>query len=149
MQHHGDFFRTAHFGGFNKEDVMRYIEGLEQRIHAQAQDQAAAQTQLREARRGLLRWMGAARLERRRGETAREVRRELEAFQEQLGAAQALAEEIEKENQFLRQRIRILEEDPKVEPPSVPLEQLTFRLFMEGLEDLEDGEDGEFAYLSI
>ena len=134
---HGDFFRTARFGGFHKEDVMRYIEDLERRVHAQSQDAKAAQTQLRETRRSLLRWMAAARLERRRGETAREVRRELSVFEERLAAAQALAEEIERENHFLRQRIRVLEEDPKVEPPSVPLEQLTFQLFLDELDEME------------
>lgn len=141
MRHDGDFFRSAHFGGFNKEDVMRYIENLERRSYQQAQDHAAAQKRLREARRGLLRWMAAARLERRRGETARAVRRELEAFQERLAQAQALAEEIERENHFLRQRIRVLEEDPRVEPPGVPLEQLTFQLFLDALDEAEEALD--------
>jgi len=136
-QKHGDFFRTARFGGFHKEDVMRYIEDLERRVHAQAQDMALQQARLREERRRLLRWMGAARLERRRGAAARKVRQELDAFQAQLAAAQALAEEIERENHFLRARIRVLEEDPKVEPPSVPLEQLSFQLFLDELDKLE------------
>jgi len=139
-QKHGDYFRTARFGGFHKEDVMRYIEDLERRIHAQAQELALQQARLREERRLLLRWMGAARLEHRRGAAAREVRRALGAFQERLAEAQALAGEIEKENRFLRARIRVLEEDPKVEPPSVPLEQLTFQLFLDELDKLESDE---------
>lgn len=139
-QKHGDFFRTVRFGGFHKEDVMGYIEDLERHIHAQAQDLALQQARLRVERRRLLRWMGAARLERRRGAAARKVRQELSAFQEQLAEAQALAGEIEDENRFLRARIRVLEEDPKVEPPSVPLEQLTFRLFLDELDELEGEE---------
>ena len=114
---------------------MRYIEELEQRRHAQAQETARAARRLTEARKALLRWMAAARLERRRGETAREVGRALETFRQQLQQAQALAEEIERENHFLRERIRVLEEDPKVEPPSVPLDQLTFARFLESLEE--------------
>ena len=104
-------------------------------MHTQTRLTQETNRQLRDARKGLLHWMAAARLERRRGAAAREVARELAAFGEQLNAAQALAEEIEQENHFLRERIRVLEEDPKVEPPSVPLEQLTFRLFIDGIED--------------
>jgi len=138
-QQHGDFFRAARFGGFHKDDVMRYIEDLEQRLHAQSQATEQERARLREARRALLRWMAAARLERRRSLAAQEVRRELALFEEQLAAAQALAGEIEKENHFLRERIRVLEEEPKVEPPGVPLEQLTFQLFLDELDKL-DGE---------
>ena len=139
-QNQGDYFRTARFGGFRKEDVMQYIEALERRMHAKTQEVDQARRQLRDTNKGLLRWMAAARLERRRGQAARRVSLELEAFQRELAEAQALAEEIEKENHFLRERIRVLEEDPKVEPPSVPLEQLTFRLFIDGIDDL-NGEE--------
>ncbi|MDR0531992.1 MAG: hypothetical protein LBG83_08010 [Oscillospiraceae bacterium] len=131
----GDYFRTVRFGGFHREDVMQYIEALEQRYQAQGHALEEQTRRLKEARSGLLRWMGAARLERRRGLAARQVQRELDAFQRQLQAAQTLAQEIEDENRFLRKRIRVLEDEPRVEPPSVPLEQLTFELFLEGLED--------------
>jgi len=104
-------------------------------MHIQAQDVEQANRRLRDARRQLLRWMARARLERKRGAAARQVARELAAFEQELSAAQALAEEIEKENRFLRERIRVLEEEPKVEAPSVPLEQLTFRLFIDGIDD--------------
>ena len=109
-------------------------------MHAQSQATEQERARLREARQALLRWMAAARLERRRSRAAQEVRRELAAFEEQLAAAQALALEIEKENHFLRERIRVLEEEPKVEPPIVPLEQLTFQLFLDELDKLDKPE---------
>jgi hypothetical protein len=123
------------FGGFCKEDVMQYIEALEQQIHQKNQKLENLNQSLRKARKELLHWIAAARLEHRRGKAAQRVGRALGTFQQELVAAQALAEEIEQENRFLRERIRVLEEDPQVEPPSVPLEQLTFRLFIDGLED--------------
>ena len=137
-QKDGDYFRTARFGGFHKADVMRYIEEQGERLKDQAQALEELRRQLRESRREQLRWMDAARLQRGRSAAAQQVKRELLQFQRQLDAAQALAAEIERENFFLRERIRLLEEPIKTEPPSVPLEQLTFKLF---LEDLEDGED--------
>ena len=132
-QKDGDYFRTARFGGFNKEDVMRYIEEQGGRLQEQARALEAMRGQLRESRREQLRWMGAARLERKRGALSQQVRRELAQFGRQLDAAQALAAEIERENHFLRERIRVLEEPIKTEPPIVPLEQLTFKLFLEDL----------------
>jgi len=138
-QKNGDYFRTARFGGFHKGDVMQYIEALELRLQEQRQLQCARETLLRAARREQLRWMDAARTERRRSAAANRVQQELAAFQRQLAAAQDMLAEIERENSFLRSKIRALEEGPnKVEPASVPLEQLTWKLF---LEDLEDGED--------
>ena len=135
-QTQGDYFRTVRFGGFHKEDVMQYIEGLERRLHEQRQAQEEQDRLLRESRRGQLRWMDAARLQRRRSAAANQVRQELAQFQRQLASAQALLAEIERENGFLRERIRVLEEAPnKVEPASVPLEQLTFEFFLEGLEE--------------
>ena len=146
-QKSGDYFRTVRFGGFHKEDVMRYIEALELRLHEQAQAQQARDGLLRESRREQLRWMDAARLARRRSAAAIQVRQELGAFERQLAAAQELLAEIERENRFLREKIHVLEDGPiKEEPASVPLEQLTFKLF---LDDLEDEDDGEFGYLEI
>lgn len=146
-QYDGDYFRTVRFGGFHKEDVMRYIEGLEQRLHDQCLAQLEREKLLREARQDQLRWMEAARLQRRRSAAANQVQQELAQFQRQLAAAQELLASIERENGFLRERIRVLEEGPfKEEPASVPLEQLTFRLF---LEDLDDEDPSEFSYLSI
>jgi chromosome segregation ATPase len=148
----GDYFRTARFGGFHKADVMRYIEEQGGRLREQARALEELREQLRESRREQLRWMDAARQHRKRSAAAQQVQRELQQFQRKLDAAQALAAEIERENFFLRERIRLLEEPIKTEPPSVPLEQLTFRLFLEGMEEIEEpeeGEDGEFAYLSV
>jgi len=138
-QKQGDYFRTVRFGGFHKEDVMRYIEGLERRLHEQALAGEQRDALLREARREQLRWMGEARLQRRRCAAANQVRQELARFQKQLAAAQDLLDEIERENIYLRGRVRAIDEAPvKEEPARVPLEQLTFKLF---LEDLDDGGD--------
>lgn len=148
-QQNGDYFRTVRFGGFHKADVMQYIEKLEQRLHEQSQAIETLGVQLRETRTGQLRWMEEVRLQRRRCAAANRVQRELDRFQRQLDAAQALTAEVEKENEYLRERVRQQEEAPAtIEAPSVPLEQLTFRLFMEDLED-EDDDPSEFAYLSI
>lgn len=148
-QKNGDFFRTARFGGFNKADVMQYIEKLEQRLHEQSQDMESQAARLREARGTQLRWMEEVRLQRRRSAAANQVQRELAQFQRRLDAAQAAAAEVEKENAYLREQIRQQQEAPvTIEAPSVPLEQLTFRLFMEDLEG-EDNDLAEFAYLSI
>ena len=148
-QKNGDFFRTARFGGFNKEDVMQYIEALEKRLHEQSQAMEALSARLRESRGAQLRWMGEARQQRRRGAAASLVQRELAQFQKCLDAAQALTAEVEKENAYLREQVRQQEEAPAaIEPPSVPLEQLTFRLFLEDLED-DDNDPGEFSYLAI
>ncbi|MDR2753230.1 MAG: hypothetical protein LBB50_02855 [Oscillospiraceae bacterium] len=143
----GDFFRTVHIGGFHKSDVMRYIEQQEQRLHGQTQVIAGKERQLCAARREQLRWMHTARWQRQRSAAADRVQRELRDFQRQLAAAQVLTEEVEHENYFLREKIRALEESPiKEEPPSVPLEQLTFQYFLEELEG-EEGDTGEFAHL--
>jgi len=148
-QQGGDFFRTARFGGFHKADVMRYIEALEQRLHEQAQSMQAQSAQLRESRAAQLRWMEEARQQRRRGAAVNLVQRELSQFQRRLDAAQAATAEVEKENAYLREQVR-QQEEPRaaIEPPSVPLEQLTFRLFMEDLEG-DDNDPSEFAYLAI
>ena len=139
MAKDGDYFRTARFGGFHKEDVMRYIEEQGGRLRAQSGALEALRGQLKEARREQLRWMSAARLQRKRSALSQQVQRELAQFRRQLGAAQALTAEVERENFFLREKIRVLEEEPvKTEPPIVPLEQLTFERFLENL-----GEDGE------
>ena len=149
VQKNGDYFRTARFGGFNKADVMRYIEALEQRLHDRSQAMEALSARLREAHGAQLRWMEEARQQRRRAAAAGQVRRELAQFQRRLDAAQAATAEVEKENAYLRERVRSQEEAPvKVEAPGVPLEQLTFRLFMEDLEG-EDNDPAEFAYLAI
>ena len=138
-QKQGDYFRTVRFGGFHKEDVMRYIETLERRLHEQAKAQEEQDQLRRRARREQLRWMSAARLERRRSAAANCVRQELARFQRQLDTAQTLLAEIERENTFLREKIRVLEEEPsKEEPASVPLEQLTWKLFLEGLDDADE-----------
>jgi len=148
-QKNGDFFRTARFGGFNKADVMQYIEALEQRLHEQSQAMEALSAQLRGSRAAQLRCMEDARLQRRRVSAANQVRRELAQFQERLDAAQALTAEVEKENAYLREQLRHQDDAPlTIEPPVVPLEQLTFRLFMEDLEG-EDNDPAEFSYLSI
>ena len=147
-QKDGDYFRTARFGGFHKADVMRYIEEQGGRLKEQALALEELRRQLRESRREQLRWMDAARLQRKRSAAAQQVQRELLQFQRQLDAAQALAAEIERENFFLRERIRLLEEPIKTEPPSVPLEQLTFKLFLEGIDGLEDEED-EFGVTAM
>ncbi|MCL1952576.1 MAG: hypothetical protein FWF60_07085 [Oscillospiraceae bacterium] len=148
-QKNGDFFRTARFGGFNKADVMQYIEALEKRLHEQTQALEALSALLREARAAQLRWMEEARQQRRRGAAANLVQRELAQFRKRLDAAQALTAEVEKENVYLREQVRQQTEAPAaVEPPRVPLEQLTFRLFLEDLEG-GDGDPAEFAYLSI
>jgi hypothetical protein len=141
-QKDGDYFRTARFGGFHKADVMRYIEEQGRRLQEQAQALEGLRVQLRGARREQLRWMDAARLQRGRSAAAQRVKRELSLFQRQLDAAQALTAEVERENHYLRERIRLLEEPIKTEPPSIPLEQLTFELFIEGLED-EKEESGD------
>ncbi|MDR2688085.1 MAG: hypothetical protein LBB75_10055 [Oscillospiraceae bacterium] len=148
-QKNGDYFRTARFGGFNKADVMRYIEALEQRLHKQSQAMEAQSAHLRDARGAQLRWMDEVRLHRRRVSAANQVRRELAQFQRRLDAAQASAAEVEKENAYLREQVRQQQQAPAtIEAPSVPLEQLTFRLFMEDLEG-EDNDPAEFAYLAI
>ena len=148
-QKNGDFFRTARFGGFNKADVMQYIEALEQRLHEQSQAMELLLGKLRASRAAQLRWMEEVRLRRRRVSAANQVRRELAQFQKRLDAAQALTAEVEKENAYLREQVRQQEETPAtITAPSVPLEQLTFRLFMEDLED-EDNDPAEFAYLAI
>ena len=135
-QQNGDFFRTVRFGGFHKGDVMQFIEALQQQLHAQAQAGQAAQRLLRESRQAQLRWAAAARLQRRRSAAANHVRQALAQFQRELGAAQAMAAQIERENHFLREKIRLLEELPnKEEPASVPLEQLTFELFLASLDE--------------
>jgi len=139
----GDYFRTVRFGGFHKADVMRYIEEQGARLKEQGRALEELRRQLRESRQEQLRWMDAARLQRKRSAAAQQVGRELLQFQRQLDAAQALAAEIERENFFLRERIRLLEEPIRTEPPSVPLEQLTFKLFLQGIEGIEDLEDEE------
>lgn len=145
-QKDGDFFRVTRFGGFQKEDVMRYIEGLERRLYDQRQSLEARENALRQAKRDRLRGAEQARLARRQARSALRVQEELRRFREQLTEAQALAEEIERENRHLRRRIRLLEEPQPEEPPVVPLEQLTFRYFLEGL-DMESeeipGEEGQ------
>jgi hypothetical protein len=148
-QKNGDFFRTARFGGFHKADVMQYIEALGQRLHEQSQAMEAGAARLRDARGAQLRWMEEVRRQRRRGAAANQVRRELALFQKRLDAAQAATAEVEKENAYLREQVRQQQEAPAtIEAPSVPLEQLTFRLFMEDLEG-EDNDPAEFAYLAI
>jgi len=148
-QKNGDYFRTARFGGFNKADVMQYIESLEQRLHEQSQAMEALAARLRDARGAQLRWMEEARQQRRRGAAANQVQRELMQFQRRLDAAQAATAEVEKENAYLREQVRQQQEAPAtIEAPIVPLEQLTFRLFMEDM-DGEDNDPAEFAYLAI
>jgi chromosome segregation ATPase len=137
-QKDGDFFRLARFGGFQKEDVMRYIEELERKLHAQRQSLETQATALRLAKRDRLRAAEQVRQARRQAQAALRVQEDLRRFREQLAEAQALAEEIEKENVQLRRRIRLLEEPNPEEPPVVPLEQLTFRYFLEGLEAEEE-----------
>jgi len=140
-QQDGDFFRNSRFGGFHKEDVMQYIEGLKQRLHEQTQLHQACDARLRESRQEQLRWMDAARLQRRRGSAANQVRQELRQFQRELAQAHEMLAEIERENHFLREKIHVLEDDTvKEEPASIPLEQLTFKLFLDSLEE-EDDED--------
>ncbi len=140
-QRDGDFFRIARFGGFQKQDVMRYIEGLEKKLYTQQQSLETQRAALRLAKRDRLRGAEQARLARRQAQAALRVQEDLRRFREQLAEAQALAEEIEQENRHLRRRIRLLEEPHPEEPPVVPLEQLTFRYFLEGLE-AEDALDG-------
>jgi len=133
-QHKGDYFRTARKGGFHKEDVMQYIEQLEKKRYEGQQLLHERERLLRESRQEQLRWMETARLQRRRGSAANQVQRELEQFQKQLEQAKKIVAEVDRENDFLREKIRVLEEIPnKVEPASVPLEQLTFALFLESL----------------
>ncbi|MDR1927049.1 MAG: hypothetical protein LBQ33_00230 [Oscillospiraceae bacterium] len=146
-QKNGDFFRTARFGGFRKEDVMCYIERLETKLHAQQQASETFAARLRAARRERLRAREELVLLRRQAESARQVRLELGQFQKQLEAAQALCEEIERENIHLRKRVRLLEQPQPEEQEGLPLEQLTFRLFLEDLD--EEVDSSEFAYLSI
>jgi len=130
----GDYFRTTRFGGYDKKDVMQYIERLERRLHEQVQAQEARNELLKKSRQQQLRWMDAARLQRRRGSAANQVQQELEQFQRQLEQAQEMLAEIERENHFLREKIHVLEDDTiKEEPASIPLTQLTFELFLEGL----------------
>ena len=145
-QHNGDFFRTCRFGGFHKEDVMQYIESFEQLRHAQQELMEQRERLLRESRQEQLRWMEAARLQRRRSNAANQVQRELEQFKKQLEAAQETVAQVEHENTFLREKIRVLEEAPnKIEPAVIPLEQLTFQLFLDNL----DEEEGEFGVVEM
>ncbi|MDR2525711.1 MAG: hypothetical protein LBC83_05980 [Oscillospiraceae bacterium] len=134
----GDYFRVARFGGFQKEDVMRYIDGLEQKLHAQRQAADACAVALRQARLARLRGQEQARLAQRQAQAAVRVQEELRRFGEQLSEAQRVAAEIEKENVHLRRRIRALEGPIAEEAPVVPLEQLTFAYFLEALETEED-----------
>ena len=53
-QKNGDFFRTARFGGFNKEDVMQYIEALEKRLHERSRAMEALSARLREDRKSVV-----------------------------------------------------------------------------------------------
>ena len=148
-QKDGDYFRTVRFGGFHKADVMQYIEALEQRLHEQSLAMENQSGLLRDARAAQLRWIEETRHQRKRAAAANLVQRELAQFRKRLDAAQAATAEVEKENAYLREQVRQQEEPPPaVEAPSIPLEQLTFRLFMEDLEG-EDGDDTEFSYLSI
>jgi hypothetical protein len=138
----GDFFRTARFGGFRKADVMRYIEEQAERLHTQALSLEELRRQLRESRREQLRWMDAARQQRKRGALFNQVKLELRQFQRQLDAARALTAEVERENHFLREHVRLPEDQIKAEPPIVPLEQLTFEWFLKNLEDEGDESPG-------
>jgi len=142
-QKDGDYFRVARLGGFRKDDVMAFVEQLQRQLHEQSCLQKERDKLLREARRGQLRWMNAARQQHKRGSAAAQVAQELVHFQRQLIQAQGMLAEIERENYFLREKIRVLEEDPKPEETaSVPLDQLTFQLFLDSL-GLGDGEKEE------
>ena len=118
---------------------MQYIESLEQRRHEQMQRMDQLKGLLRESRQQQLRWMKAARLQKRRNHAANQVQRALEQFEKQLAQAQKIVAEVDRENDFLREKIRLLEEIPnKEEPAVVPLDQLTFELFLDGLEEDEE-----------
>ncbi|MDR1465762.1 MAG: hypothetical protein LBJ11_10770 [Oscillospiraceae bacterium] len=149
----GDFFRTVRFGGFNKEDVMRYVERLEGRVQDRMQESRQLRTRLEEETR--LReeeqTRAAAQLDvlQNKLETLQELRGELEAFRRELTGARELVAELEHENIQLRKRMALLEQPRSGDLPEqegLPLEQLTFRLF---LEDLEDGDASDLAFLNI
>ncbi len=146
-QQSGDYFRSARFGGFHKADVMQFIEELEQRLHEQTQAMDELSEKLKEARKAQLRWMEDARQQRKRSAAANLVQRELTQFQRRLDAAQELTAEVEKENIYLREQVRAQEDGSAapLEAPSVPLEQLTFRLF---IDDEEEEDSAELAYFS-
>jgi len=120
----GDFFRSQ-VGGFHKEDVLQYIEALELRMHMQAQATQRRTAQLRKARQHQLDWMTAARLQRRRHAAGDEVTLQLAEFAHKLEDTQKIVAEVERENSFLREKIRLLEMDPVIQAPVVPMEQLT------------------------
>ncbi|MCL2195844.1 MAG: hypothetical protein FWB76_07845 [Oscillospiraceae bacterium] len=120
----GDFFRSQ-VGGFHKDDVLQYIEALEQRMHLQAQTTQRRTKQLRLARQRQLDWMTAARLQRRRHAAGDEVAQQLAEFANKLEDTQKIVAEVDRENHFLREKIRLLEMDPVIQAPIVPMEQLT------------------------
>ncbi|MDR2647822.1 MAG: hypothetical protein LBB67_06855 [Oscillospiraceae bacterium] len=131
----GDYFRTVRFGGFHKTDVMQYIETLETRLHAQQQQTQVLGDTAHDMRAQWLRALREVRVLRRRVSQQREFRQQLQEFQQQLLAAQALTDEIERENVHLRKRIRLLEEPLPPEQEGMPLEQLTFKLFLDDLDE--------------
>jgi len=120
----GDFFRTA-VAGFHKDDVLQYIESLEIRLHEQTLLTAQRAQQLRQARQRQLDWMAAARLQRRRSAGSDDVAQQLEQFAGKLEETQRIVAQVDRENSFLREKIRLLELDPSIEPPLLPMEQLT------------------------
>ncbi|MCL2445828.1 MAG: hypothetical protein FWD06_03560 [Oscillospiraceae bacterium] len=120
----GDFFRTQ-MNGFHKEDVLQYIEALELRMHMQMQTTQRRTAQLRQARQRQVDWMTAARLQRRRHAAGDEVAQQLAEFAQKLEDTQKIVAEVDRENHFLREKIRLLEMDPVIQAPIVPMEQLT------------------------
>ncbi|MCL2106931.1 MAG: hypothetical protein FWH26_07760 [Oscillospiraceae bacterium] len=145
-QNNGDFFRSVRFGGFRKEDVMRYIEQQETKLHAQAQRLDEQELSLRTQRRLRFEAQRQFRLARRRDSAALEVRGELRELRQLLEEARGLAGELEQENMHLRRRIRLLEQPQREEQEGLPFDQLTFRLF---LEDWDEDDESEFGYLSM
>ena len=133
----GDFFRSQ-VGGFHKEDVLQYIERLELRMHMQAQTTQRRSEQLRQARQRQLEWMAAARLQRRRHAAGDEVTQQLAEFATKLEETQRIMAEVDRENSFLREKIRLMEMEPVTEAV-IPMEQLTLRWLI-GDEDEEEDE---------
>ncbi|MCL2530842.1 MAG: hypothetical protein FWE40_01630 [Oscillospiraceae bacterium] len=134
----GDFFRSQ-VGGFHKDDVLQYIEALEQRMHLQAQATQRRTEQLRQARQRQRHWMAAARLQRRRHAAGDEVTQQLAEFARKLEDTQKIVAEVDRENSFLREKIRLLEMDPVIQAPVVPMEQLTLQWLLS--DDDDDNEE--------
>ncbi|MDR1734485.1 MAG: hypothetical protein LBR73_06370 [Oscillospiraceae bacterium] len=96
----GDFFRTA-VNGFRKEDVLAYIKESEARAEALRKENDRLRQELLAS-------------------DSKRIRKELEAILHSLYEARDLAEELERENLLLREKLQKCEQEATAADDNLP-----------------------------